>query len=83
LAKDVSGAVNAISFSTDPSNLTIREFLCPTLPEGYRVSPKKIGKALSNHIGEPVRNGAETLILRRDKDRLGVSYYMVETKGAD
>jgi hypothetical protein len=81
LAKDVCDAINAIGFS--PDYIMLREFLCPKLLEGHRASSKMIGKALSNHIGDPVRNGDETLILRRDKDRLDVSYYRVETKRAD
>jgi hypothetical protein len=53
--------------TVDKERVTImREFLLPKLPPGQDASAKSIGKALKNHVGEPVKNhGSETLIPER------------------
>jgi hypothetical protein len=47
---------------------TVREFLFPRLQPSQDVSAKSLGKALKCHVGEPLRNGARTLILRTSED---------------
>jgi hypothetical protein len=46
----------------------LKEFLFPELVTDLIVSAKSVGKRLSRHIGEPVRKGDRTLILRKVTD---------------
>jgi len=43
---------------------TLREFLFPTAPPNQTVTAKAVGKRLKRHIGEPVKRGDRTLILK-------------------
>ena len=52
-------------------NVTVREFLFPTTPPGQVVTAKAVGKRLKRHIGEPVRQGDRTLILKEWRDPKG------------
>jgi len=60
---------------------TIRDFLYPDTPHSQTVGAKSLGKALKKHVGEPVRHGTRTLILKEYKDPRGgpngtLSYYI-------
>ncbi|MBV8457430.1 MAG: hypothetical protein JO122_12525 [Acetobacteraceae bacterium] len=46
----------------------LREFLFPDSPQGHTVSAKAVGNRLKRHVGEPVRHGEQTLILRATTD---------------
>jgi hypothetical protein len=60
---------------------TIREFLFPNLPPSHVATAKSIGKRLNRHIGEPVRRGDKTLILRSTIDQhVKQAAYYVEVK---
>jgi len=50
---------------------TVREFLFPTAPPGQTVTAKSVGKRLKRHIGEPVRQGDRTLILKEWRELKG------------
>ncbi len=50
---------------------TIREFLFPNLPPGHTVTAKAIGKRLKRYVGDPVRYGARTLVLKSQPDPNG------------
>ena len=43
---------------------TVREFLFPAAPPAQTVTAKAVGKRLKRHVGEPVRSGDLTLILK-------------------
>jgi len=47
---------------------TVREFLFPKTPSNQDVSAKSVGKALKRHVGEPVKAGGRTLILKEWRD---------------
>ena len=74
-ASDVATRLNQLAWmaNVDKERVTImREFLLPKLPPGQDASAKSIGKALKNHVGEPVKNhGSETLILKEWRDPHG------------
>ena len=50
---------------------TLREFLFPTTPPNQTVTAKAVGKRLKRHIGEPVKRGDYTLILKEWRDPNG------------
>ena len=47
---------------------TLREFLFSDLPRHQDVTAKAVSKRLSRHLGEPVRSGKRTLILKVSHD---------------
>lgn len=47
---------------------TLREFLFPTLPQGQTVSAKSVGRLLNKYLGNPVRMGQQTLVLKTVRD---------------
>jgi hypothetical protein len=47
---------------------TLREFLFPTLPQGQTVSAKSVGRLLNKYLGNPVRTGQQTLVLKTVRD---------------
>ena len=49
----------------------LREFLFPNLPSAQIATPKATGNRLKRHIGEPVRQGERTLILKEWRDPKG------------
>jgi hypothetical protein len=71
-AADVARMVNDRSeFTSDAERercATLREFLFPSLPSGQIATAKATGKRLRRHIGEPVKAGAETLVLKAGRD---------------
>jgi hypothetical protein len=84
-AADVAKAVNDQSeYRLDEDKeraATVREFLFPKEPPGQTVTAKAVGKRLKPHIGEPVRQGDRTLILKEWRDPKGgpnaaLSYYV-------
>jgi hypothetical protein len=66
-AADVADAINATSINTDA--LTVRGFLFTDQPLGTPVTAKAVGKRLKAHIGEPVRHGRETVMLKAYADK--------------
>ncbi len=50
---------------------TLREFLFPTAPPNQTVTAKAVGKRLKRHVGEPVKRGDCTLILKEWRDPNG------------
>ena len=59
----------------------LREFLYPTALATQTLTAKAVGKRLKAHIGEPVKCGDQTLVLRELRDRSGgpkgaLSYYV-------
>jgi hypothetical protein len=50
---------------------TVREFLFSERPQNQDVTAKAVGKRLKRHIGDPVRYGAITLILKECRDLHG------------
>jgi hypothetical protein len=72
LAADVARMVNDRSdFTLDDERQrceTLREFLFPNLQPNPIVTAKAVGKRLKRHVGEPVKHGDETLILRASQD---------------
>ncbi len=72
--------ISSILFDQD--GLTLREFLYPGAPAGFAAAARSVGKRLKAHIDEPVRNGEETLILRKleetaDKKTKGALKYHI------
>src|SRR6266536_213774 len=59
---------DAINSDQNLHRETFREFLCTTLAEDRKASPKAVGKQLKSHVSEPVRSGDRTLILKAVKD---------------
>ena len=49
-------------------SVTLREFLFPNLPPGQIASSKAVAKRLKAHVGEPVRRGEKTLILKTERN---------------
>ena len=77
-AIDVAESINIF----DQDGLTLREFLYPGAPAGFAAAARSVGKRLKAHIDEPVRNGEETLILRKleetaDKKTKGALKYHI------
>jgi hypothetical protein len=60
-ASDVADLVND---RCDANGIALREFLFPGSPPSHIATAKSIGKRLKAHIGEPVKCGDRTLILR-------------------
>jgi hypothetical protein len=60
-----------------PHAANLRDFLYPGHPQGHIATPKSVGKRLKSHIGEPVRLGDKTLILRALPSRTGTLAYFV------
>ena len=46
----------------------LHEFLFPEGRQGHDVSAKSVGRTLKRHLGEPVRVGKSTLILRQERE---------------
>jgi len=64
-----------------PHRETLRGFFCPTLREDDKATPKSVGRRLKKHVGEPVRSGERTLILKSQRDsHAKVLVYAVMTK---
>ena len=63
---------------------TLRDFLFPTIPNGQSVSAKSVGRLLRKHIGNPVRKGTQTLVLRTNRDPHDeiLRYYVQEVAAA-
>jgi hypothetical protein len=60
---------------------TLREFLFPKMPPNQDLSAKSVGRAIKRHVGEPVKAGDRTLILKEWRDPHGgpkgaLSYYV-------
>jgi hypothetical protein len=72
LASDVAHLLNDQSeyrIDVDKERAAVlREFLFVKMPPNQDVSAKSVGKALKSHIGEPVKAGNQTLILKRWSD---------------
>jgi hypothetical protein len=66
-ASDVADAINATSINADA--LTVRGFLFPTHTAGTPVTAKAVGKRLKAHVGEPVRHGGKTIVLKSRIDK--------------
>ena len=84
-ATDVERMVNDHSeFASDDERercATLREFLFPTLPPNQIVTAKATGKRLKRHIGEPVKAGDTTLILKAEPDtHTNALAYFVEAR---
>ena len=47
---------------------TIRDFLCPDAHPTQGISAKTLGKALKKHVGEPVKRGNQTFVLKEFKN---------------
>ncbi len=50
---------------------TLRDFLFPKVPVSQDVSTKSVGRTIKRHIGEPVKAGDRTLILKEWRDPHG------------
>jgi hypothetical protein len=64
-AADVTDLINR--GGTAAANV-IRSFLFPTLPHDAPVSAIAVGRRLKAHVGEPVKHGEKTLVLKIDRD---------------
>jgi hypothetical protein len=71
-AFDLARLLNDVSdYRTDDDREragVLRDFFFPKTPQNQDVSPKGVAKALKRHIGEPVKKGEETLILKAGED---------------
>jgi hypothetical protein len=65
-SSDVSELINTKAGTT--AAIIARSFLFPTLRHDVPVTSKVVGKRLKAHIGEPVKHGTKTLVLRSDTD---------------
>jgi hypothetical protein len=77
-AADVAELVNDVTTACDryaqpprptdliePHNRVIlRDFLYPSMPAGFRASPRSVGCLLRNHVDDPVKRGTQTLALK-------------------
>ena len=82
-AAEVAKFINPpTEFPGGEPDLILREYLFPALPPGQAVGAIAVAKRLKNHVGEPVPNGAETLILKSTKDghTKTAGYYISVTK---
>jgi hypothetical protein len=61
-ATDVTKLING------GNGVALREFLYPETAASEAVSSRSVGKRLKPHIGEPVKDGDRTLILRKHDD---------------
>jgi hypothetical protein len=85
LASDVARLLNDRSeYQIDADKeraIVLREFLFPKLPPNQDASAKSVGKAAKRHVGEPVKAGDRTLILKEWRDpsagpKGALSYYV-------
>jgi hypothetical protein len=74
-ASDVAEKINLTTAKTDLSSteselaaLAVRAFLFPSQPLSAQVTAKAVGRRLKAHVGEPVKRGAETLMLKVSMD---------------
>ena len=65
-ASDVAEWLN---ISTEADAVTVRGFLFPNHPANAGFTAKAVGKRLKAHVGEPVRYGEQTLVLRSFEDK--------------
>jgi hypothetical protein len=78
-ASDVADVINS-GMVASAEAITVRSFLFPTTPTGTPVTAKGVAKRLRAHIGEPVRHGGQTLVLRSIMDKhAGVYTFRVGT----
>jgi hypothetical protein len=71
-ASDVAELINHPDTQKDRADAaTLRDFLSPGDPRSTDVSAKTVGRRLKNHVGEPVKSGDRTLVLRTLRDRAG------------
>jgi hypothetical protein len=63
-AADVAGMIN----NPNEDEQMVREYLLPGVLPSHVFSSKTIARLLKKHLGNPVRNGEHTLILRRQQD---------------
>jgi hypothetical protein len=91
-ANDVAELVNDVTTPCDPyarprratdliepaDRVILRDFLYPSMPPGFRASPRSVGCQLRDHIDEPVRSGQQTLTLKAHSDAHGhtLKYYV-------
>jgi hypothetical protein len=78
IAQLINSQGNYVADADQQLGVTLREFLFPEAAPGQIVSAKAVGRRLSRHIGEPVRKGGQTLILRKvtDTHTRAVGYYV-------
>jgi hypothetical protein len=89
-AADVAELVNDLTTPCDPNaqrptdlikppdRVILRDFLYPSMPPGFRASPRSVGRLLGAHVDEPVKRRAQTLTLKAHDsggDR-ALSYYV-------
>jgi hypothetical protein len=67
IAKVINDQSEVALESDKQLSVTLREFLFPSLPLGHTASSKATGKRLKSHVGEPVKRGNQTLILRAER----------------
>jgi hypothetical protein len=61
--------------------VTLREFLFPKAATGQVMSAKSVSKQLGKHVGEPVKRGEQTLLLRKTADtHAKILSYSVEVR---
>ena len=77
-AADVSKEINDREIDNALRDM-LRDFLYPNMPINQAATPKSVGKRLSKHIGDPVRQGKATLKLKSDKEQ-NEAIYHVEVK---
>lgn len=74
-ASDLAKVINDQSeYRTDAErdrSAILREFLFSTTPAGQIVTAKAVGKRLKRHVGEPVKHGDRTLVLKEWRDPNG------------
>ena len=91
-ANDVAELVNDVTTPCDPyarprratdlvepaDRVILRDFLYPSMPPGFRASPRSVGCQLRDHVDEPVKRGAQTLTLKAHSDAHGhtLKYYV-------
>ena len=85
MARGEAGGANMADACNSDQNLhrdTLRAFFASGLGDDKKISAKTVGRHLKRHVGEPVRSGDRTLILRVRRDRTNAQHYRVEVKGA-
>ena len=78
-AAEVARLVNE---QADQHGTALRDFLYPGVPTFYVVTPKSVSKCLKNHLGEPVKYGDRTLILRKKQDAHAKQWQYFIERGA-
>lgn len=77
-ASEVADLINDQSVPLNPHGLTLRDFLYPGQPAGFKASARGTGKRLRLYVDNPVENGSNIMTLKGSKNRVGINEFTIQ-----